>query len=532
MGEDDCGLPFRCCVQVEWVLFAMPDILLTTLNAKYIHSSFGLRYLMANLGDLKPRAEIVEFTINQRSIEIIEELVKRRPGILGFGVYIWNTVQTLEVVKLVKKVLPNTIIVIGGPEVSFEWEDQEIVRLADYLITGEADLKFAEVCRAILDGSAPTENVIVSPLPDMEELSLPYELYDDNDVRTRVLYVEASRGCPFTCEFCLSSLDVPVRQVSLERLLPALDRLLERGVQQFKFVDRTFNLNINVSQAILAFFHERFRPGLFLHFEMIPDRLPEALREMIAQFPPGALQFEVGIQSFDPEVGRNISRRQNFEKLAENFHYLRRETGVHIHADLIVGLPGESVEMFAAGFDRLVALDPQEIQVGILKRLRGTPIARHDGEFGMVYSPSPPYEILQNQLIDFDMMSRMRRFARFWDLTANSGNFSNTYRLIWSTSSSPFEAFFKWSEWLFETVKRTSGIAKFELAKRLFEFLTEISGVSKEHAAESLWRDLRLDSPAGSPKFLRPYIEAIATVVPSTASLPASKRQARHLTST
>src|SRR5262249_8011449 len=158
------------------------------------------------------------------------------------------------------------------------------------------------------------------------------------------------------------------------------------------------------------------QPGNFYHFEMIPDRLPEALREIIARFPPGALQFEVGIQTFNPEVGKLISRKQDNVRLADNFHFLRERTSVHIHADLIVGLPGEDLNSCAAGFDRLVRLHPQEIQVGILKRLRGTPIVRHDAEWQMVYSSHPPYEILQTRLIDFATMQRLRRFARYWDL--------------------------------------------------------------------------------------------------------------------
>ena len=222
----------------------------------------------------------------------------------------------------------------------------------------------------------------------------------------RVIYIEASRGCPFTCEFCLSSLDVPVRQFPLDPLLAAADKLLERGVRQFKFVDRTFNLNIAASRRILEFFLERQRPGLFVHFEMIPDRLPEALREVIAKFPPGALQFEVGIQTFDEAVSSNISRRQDYGRLADNLRFLREQTGVHVHADLIAGLPGETLESFAAGFDRLVAMGPQEIQVGILKRLRGTPIVRHDQAWEMVYSAHPPYEILRNKLLDFATMQR------------------------------------------------------------------------------------------------------------------------------
>src|SRR5208282_4365213 len=184
--------------------------------------------------------------------------------------------------------------------------------------------------------------------------------------------------------------------------------------------------------AILEFFLERCRPGHFFHFEMIPDRLPEALREIIARFPPGALQFEVGVQTFNEQVSQFISRRQDNDKLADNFHFLRHETGVHIHADLIVGLPGETLESFAAGFDRLIVLGPQEIQVGILKRLRGTPIIRHDADWQMIYHPHPPYEILGNKLIDFATMQRLRRFARYWDLVGNSGNFVESTPLIWS----------------------------------------------------------------------------------------------------
>src|SRR6185312_10750233 len=260
-----------------------------------------------------------------------------------------NEAEATEVGATIKRVRPDIVIVLAGPEVSYETNGQKIVELADYVITGEADLKFAEVCGKIL-GSTDARNglqkIIPSELPDVAKLALPYELYNADDIAHRIIYVEASRGCPFTCEFCLSSLDVPVRQVPLPALLGQLQGLLDRGVKQFKFVDRTFNLNVNTSKAILEFFYARYQPGHFFHFEMIPDRLPETLRESIAAFPPGALQFEVGVQTFNETVGELIKRRQNYERLEENFQFLRQQTGVHIHADLIIGLPGESVESF------------------------------------------------------------------------------------------------------------------------------------------------------------------------------------------
>jgi radical SAM superfamily enzyme YgiQ (UPF0313 family) len=399
----------------------MPDIVLTTLNAKFIHTAFGLRYLFANLGDLQSRAAIAEFDINQRPLDIAEALLtlleRRRPvrpdlagneknagpeagapptQIIGFGIYIWNVVPTTEVVALIRRIRPKIKIILGGPEVSYETDGQKIVELADHVIAGEADLKFADVCRALLSGRAgsplPAEasiatercahthalslpKIIPAGLPDLAQLALPYDFYTDADLAHRIVYVEASRGCPFTCEFCLSSLGIPVRSVPLDKFLAAMQRLMDRGLKQFKFVDRTFNLDIATSRAILEFFRARYQPGMFFHFELVPDRLPEGLREVIVQFPPGSLQFEVGVQTFNPQVGQNIRRRQNYERLADNLDFLRCQTNVHIHADLIIGLPGETLESFAAGFDRLIALGPQEIQVGILKAA-----ARHDDQ--------------------------------------------------------------------------------------------------------------------------------------------------------
>ena len=515
-------------------LVAMPDIVLTTLNAKFIHAAFGLRYLFANLGDLQPRAAIAEFDINLRPLDIAEALLAQNPKIIGFGIYIWNVEETTEVVTAIKRIRPEIKIILGGPEVSYETEGQGIVELADHVITGEADLKFAEVCRLLLDPLAgdevtsltsivegggrtaesnnETPNVVTYPkiisaeLPDLARIELPYDFYTEADIAHRIVYVEASRGCPFTCEFCLSSLDIPVRQAPLEKFLTAMQRLINRGLKQFKFVDRTFNLNIATSKALLEFFLARYQPGMFFHFEMIPDRLPAELREVISKFPLGSLQFEVGVQTFNPEVGTLISRRQNYERLADNFNYLRNETSVHIHADLIVGLPGETLESFAAGFDKLIALGPQEIQVGILKRLRGTPIGRHDAEWQMVFHSHPPYEILQNRLIDFATMQRLRRFARYWDLVGNSGNFVTTLPLIWNKGASPFENFLRFSDWLFVKIQRTDSIALARLMELLFEFLTQEQKLAAKLVAETFWQDSQRTGRRDAPNFLKEFL--------------------------
>ncbi len=516
----------------------MPEIVLSTLNARYIHASFGLRYLLANLGDLRPRAELAEFEIHQAPVEIVESLLAREPRIIGLGVYIWNVRQTLEVVTLLKQVRPGIRIVLGGPEVSHEWEDQEIVRLADHTLAGEADLELPALCRRLLAPTAaqprePPSKVIACPIPDLSRVVLPYDLYTDEDLAHRVIYVEASRGCPFTCEFCLSSLDIPVRAFPLEAFLDALSRLLERGARQFKFVDRTFNLNLNVSRSILRFFRERWRRDLFLHFEMIPDRLPDPLREEIRAFPAGALQFEIGIQSLNPKVCARIRRRQDPARTEENLRFLRSETGVHLHLDLIAGLPGETVESFAAGFDRLVAWQPQEIQVGILKRLRGTPISRHDTEWEMRYSPVPPYEILQNRLLDFAMLQRLRRFARYWELVVNSGRFVETAPLLWRDGRSPFHAFLRFSDWLYSRVHRTHALAPDRLAELLFNWLAGECALDTPRVATAIGGDWRRTGRRDLPDWLSTHLResppGIAPPSASNAPVTRARRQQRHL---
>lgn len=486
----------------------MSRIVLATLNAKFIHASVGLRYLYANLGELQSVATIVEYEASQPAREVVESLLEQEPMIVGFGVYIWNVVKTREVISFLKKVRPEITVVIGGPEVSFEYEEQPIVTLADYLITGEADVAFRELCRELVAGRKPGTKVINAGLPSLPELALPYQHYTDKDIAHRVIYVEVSRGCPFTCEFCLSSIDVPVRQFDHLRVLDELDTLYKRGARTFKFVDRTFNLNLRTSLTILNFFLDRMEPGLFVHFEMVPDRFPSQLREVVAKFPPGSLQLEIGVQTLNPEVSVNISRRQDVSKLKENIAFLRAETAAYLHIDLIVGLPGESVESFGRGFNEIVALNPHEIQVGILKRLRGTPIKRHDDSFEMKFSDEPPYEILQNRDVSFRELQVMGRFARYWDLVANSGNFLESRPFILQTGPTPFDAFFAFSGWLYSKVGRRASINLKTLSELVFEYLVMTSDKGSTRTQEigrMVARDYTRGGRYDLPRVLAPY---------------------------
>ncbi len=502
------------------------SILLSTLNARYAHASLGLRYLLANMGELQPETRLQEFVIGTKTTEIVEKLLSHQPAngrfIIGFGVYIWNVEETTKVVAMLKRVAPHVVIVLGGPEVSYEPGEQAIVQLADYLVTGWGDITFPQLCRQILNGPQPLMKIHAGVQPPLADIALPYALYTDEDIAHRTLYVEASRGCPFKCEFCLSALDKTAWPFDLDVFLGELEKLHARGARLFKFVDRTFNLNIKSSLKIMQFFLDKLAadPGdpVYAHFEVVPDHLPDALKEGIMKFPPGTLQFEIGIQSFNPEVQTLVSRKQNNEKAAENIRWLCEHSHAHLHVDLIAGLPGEDVESFARGFDHLYRLKPHEIQFGILKRLRGTPIIRHTEPYGLVFDPHPPYTILATDRIDFSTMQRLVRFARYWDLIANSGRFAHTLPLI--LSESPFAQFMALSDWIYARTDATHRIALERLAALVGEWLC-----SRGHDAEAVGAVLRSDY-AGQAN--QPHGRGKASAVAKgETSLP--QRQARHL---
>ncbi|MBF0622372.1 MAG: B12-binding domain-containing radical SAM protein [Magnetococcales bacterium] len=479
----------------------MADIVLVTFNARYIHTAFGLRYLKANLGRLADRCDILEFDLNRRPVEAMEQVLSLSPKIIGIGVHIWNVGLCERLLTLLKQVAPEITVVLGGPEVSHEIQQRPWILTADVVVVGEGELAFQGVCEDLLSGGTIQNQVIQLSPPDPARLALPYDLYSDTDIQNRLIYVEASRGCPYTCAFCLSALDRSVRGFDLDLFLGAMQKLMDRGVGQFKFVDRTFNLNIAICERILTFFLDRMRDGLFLHFEMIPDRLPEPLKALIQRFPAGTLQFEIGIQTFDAEVAERIGRRQDAQQAEQNLLWLRNETEAHLHTDLIIGLPGEAVDGFGAAFDRLTALDPHEIQVGILKRLPGAPISEHSEAFGMVYDAVAPYEILCNNLIDFDTMQRLKRFARYWDMIGNSGRFRTTKKALFCGEGA-YQRFSVLSAWIYTETGQTHRIALRRLYGLVLRGLMDGVGVDGTTALEYVSDDFKRSQPGEPVLFL------------------------------
>jgi len=456
--------------------------------------------------ELQADTIIQEFSINDAIQTVAEKLLDNTPDVIGLGVYIWNADKIYELLEIIKKISPQTVVILGGPEVSY-FPFRINFDSADFIIQGEGDIAFYTLCKKLLNHTPPKDKIIKMSLPNLKELQLPYMYYTDNDIQNRYIYVEISRGCPFACEFCLSSMDERVRAFDLEAVLEEFEKLWHRGARNFKFVDRTFNLNMKSANMILDFFLAK-EPPYFAHFEVIPDHFPSALKEKIKAFPHGALQLEIGIQTLNPQIANNVSRNLNLKKIEENISFLHNETTAHIHLDLIVGLPGESLKSFGENLDKLVSLSDCEIQIGILKKLSGTYIDRHDKEYAMIYSDIVPYDILKNKNLSFKDIQIMKRFARFWDLTYNSGNFKQSVKLIWQERS-VFDSFYAFSLWIYEQTDSTWKISLQRVGELIFTYLTQINRIEKKSVATIMLEDMMQLKGRAIPHYLKPYAQEL-----------------------
>ena len=475
----------------------MKEIVLTTINAKWIHPSLALRLLKANLGSLENSCEIIEFALRQPLSEKLTPFLSNDapPKILGISVSIWNHLATIELLKELNKIwndneFKKPIIILGGPEVSHLSKDAEIFKYADHVIRGDGEIAFRELCEEILG----EESLAKTPRRQEEkEIKTAYHLYSDEDVARKLIYVESSRGCPFKCEFCLSSIEKKIYEFPLEPFLAEMDILIQRGVKTFKFLDRSFNTNIPRALQIIEFFlakieHLSSLPSRSLrplrlgensscdnpsmpftvHFEMVHSLFPPELLQALTRFPPGTLRLEIGIQTLNPEVSARIGRPSNPDKELAALKFLHENTNAIVHADLIAGLPGEDLASFGRGFDRLWKIlgdrhsdsHPEEIQLGILKLLPGAPIERHNRTFGMHFAQSPPYEIIENNEICAADMKRIKNFARFWEILVNRG-------MIVLQNKPIFDSFMKISDELYAYFGKNWGIDKHELLEKI-----------------------------------------------------------------
>lgn len=461
-------------------------IVVSTLNAKYIHMSLALRYLKAyNQKDFD--IEIAEYTIKDPAMNIVSDLFQREADVIGFSCYIWNIQETLQIVKMIKKIKPETIIVLGGPEVSYDTEEwMQLVPEIDFIVMGEGEETFHHLLTEIsttrkyhfVYGVAyrKGEEIILTPgrpKMDLNDIPSPHRLPDDvPQLANRVVYFETSRGCPFSCQFCLSSIEVGVRYFDIERAKQDLLYLIESGAKQIKFVDRTFNIKRDYAMEIFQFLIDNHQ-GCIFQFEITADIMrPEVLEFLAEHAPPGIFRFEIGVQSTNEQTNELIQRRQNFKKLTRTVTMIRDSGKILQHLDLIAGLPEEDYNSFRDTFNEVFALRPEELQLGFLKMLRGTGMRRDAEKYGYKFMDHAPYEILGNDVLPFSDIIRIKRVEDVLEKYWNSHRLDLTVAYLIETEfASAFDFFQEFGDYWEERGWQKIGHQLEDLFTRLQEFL-------------------------------------------------------------
>lgn len=479
------------------------NIVLSTLNAKYIHTSLALRYLKAYCQSDYPNIRIAEYTIKDPAMNIVSDLYRHKPDVIGFSCYIWNIEETIVVIGMLKKILPDTVIVLGGPEVSYDTE-YWMNRLpeVDFIVMGEGE----ETLKHLLDelregrafysvfGAAYRKNgriVINPPRPKLklDDIPSPHRFAEDvPQLPSRVVYFETSRGCPFSCQFCLSSIEVGVRYFDIERTKSDLLYLIRSGARLIKFVDRTFNIKRDYAMEIFRFLIEN-HSGCVFQFEITADIMrPEVLDYLAEHAPPGIFRFEIGVQSTNDLTNSLVKRRQNFAKLTRTVTKVKESGKIAQHLDLIAGLPEEDYHSFRKTFNDVFALEPEELQLGFLKMLRGTGM-RHDADkYGYIYMDQAPYEILGNNVLPFSDLARIKRvedvLEKYWN--AHRTDHTVSY-LIRHEFASAFDFFQEFGDYWEERGWGKIGHQLEDLFTRLRDFLTS-RGTDGMPVAEGLMK--------------------------------------------
>ncbi|MCT8137885.1 B12-binding domain-containing radical SAM protein [Anaerobacillus sp. CMMVII] len=461
-------------------------IVLTTLNAKYIHTALSLRLLKAYT-EADYDVEIKEYTINDPSLNIVTDLYEKNATVIGFSCYIWNIEKTIEVVKMIKKVNPELKIILGGPEVSFDipyW--MERVPEIDFIVFNEGEETFKHLLDE-LTGSKKFhlvfgasyrkgEEVIVNPpRPNIKLNTIPtaYRFQEDiENLNKRIVYFETSRGCPFSCSFCLSSVEVGVRYFDIERVKADLLFLIENGAKLIKFIDRTFNIRRNYAIEIFQFLIDNHQ-GCVFQFEITADIMrPEVLEFLNTHAPPGVFRFEIGVQSTNDATNELVMRKQNFEKLSRTVRMIKEGGKIDQHLDLIAGLPEENYDSFKKTFNDVFEMRPEELQLGFLKMLRGTGLRSQAENYGYVYMDHSPYEILKNDILSFSEIIRIKRVEDILEKYWNAHRMDNTIEYLIDTEfESAFDFFQEFGDFWDQQGWAKIGHQLEDLFLRLMQFL-------------------------------------------------------------
>ena len=461
-------------------------ILLTAINAKYIHSNLAVYSLKASAGEYKEAVEIAEFTINNQADFILKEIYMRKPEVLMFSCYIWNLSMIEEVMREFHKLCPQVPIWLGGPEVSFEVEDflkkhPEVTGV----MMGEGEETFRELCacyanelelKEILGIAYRKEDGSIQvnewrAIMDMSTLPFSYNRMDD--FSNRIIYYESSRGCPFSCSYCLSSVDKKLRFRDLELVKEELQFFIDQKVPQIKFVDRTFNCHHEHAMEIWKYIHEHDNGVTNFHFEVSADLLNEEELALMAQMRPGLIQLEIGVQSTNEVTIKEIKRTMKLERLKEIVEKVKGFGNIHQHLDLIAGLPYEDYDTFRKSFDEIYALQPNQLQMGFLKVLKGSYMFEHAKEYEILYHDNPPYEVLSTKWLSYDDVLKMKRIEEMLEVYYNSGQFEITMQVLGTHFESAFDMFRKMGDFYERNGYFGMSHSRIRRCEILMEFLKE-----------------------------------------------------------
>lgn len=514
-------------------------MLLTAINAKYIHSNLAVYSLKANAGSYAGQVEIAEYTINHRKEEILQGIYGHAPDVVGFSCYIWNIEYVLGVAADLRSILPDTVIVLGGPEVSYDaskvLEENPFV---DGIMVGEGEVTFREFLEryfsecdfsqkevserdlpehAVSDHAAETvrmdrfrdipgmclrcpDGIQMTPPReplDMDELAFPYA--GAQGMENRIIYYETMRGCPFSCSYCLSSIEKGVRMRSMPQVLSEIRFFLDRGVKQVKFVDRTFNCHHEHAYQIWEYIGKHDNGTTNFHFEIGGDLLREEDFALFRTFRPGLVQFEIGVQSTNPDTIRAIRRHMDIGKLAENLEKVRETRNIHRHLDLIAGLPCEDYESFRRSFNDVYAMAPDQLQLGFLKILKGSYMEEKKDEYAIKYGNQPPYEVLSTRWMPYDDIRKLKRVEEMVEIYYNSFQFQATMVLLelcHSDAFTMFESLGNYYERMGGFDRKHSRLARYEW---LWRYVEESFADRKEEFRQTLTYDLYLREYVKSP---------------------------------
>ena len=466
------------------------NILLTTLNSKFIHTALSIRYLKSYCKGEFPNIEIEEYTINQTTDYIAREIYKKDMEVVAFSCYIWNMRETLEIVEVLKKVRPETLIILGGPEVSFAGED--VLKdnfYVDYIIHGEGEETLKELLLAIRDKSEIKDiegiiyrsdnKVYINPprklIEDLDSIPTPFD--DDIELfKNKIAYFESSRGCPFNCQFCLSSTIKGVRFFSIERVKSDLKKLIDIGVSQIKFVDRTFNAKKSYAVEIMNFIVLQNTKSINFHFEVTAHLVDDEMLDFLSHIKSGLFQFEVGVQSTNEDTLKAIDRTTDFKKLSYVVEKINSFNNIHLHLDLIAGLPYENYQSFRKSFNDVYGLNPHKLQLGFLKLLKGSELRKKSDEYGFKFIDHAPYEVIENDYISYSELSKLKMVEDLVEKYGNEGYFKHTIDYTMDNYfDSPFDFYEGIAEYWEKNEYHKASYSRVSLYEKLYEFIISIS---------------------------------------------------------